>query len=108
MLLQTLLQQQVGGDGVNNARQFNNKADFPEGVSVAEYNKQAQTVCVDDTNKDIGLTFSVEELVLHGGSCAEGEDLATLTPKGENTLQVSGDEELAEPVRKFFLETFAS
>ena len=65
-------------------------------------------MCIENAPEEIALTFSSQDLVLHSGSCVDGEDVATLRPQGKNDLAVSGDKELAEPVRQYFVQEFGS
>lgn len=107
-LVKTLFQEQAALQGATNADQANSKANFPDGVELGELNQSAQTLCIQDTNKDIAFTFASAKLVLQSGTCADGEEVAALTPKGKKDLEVSGDKSLAAPVRDFFMNPSSS
>ena len=96
-LLAALLQQQSAVQAANTAQQINQKAHFPQGVSVAQFDKASKMLCIQNDPKAIALTFSTSNVVLHSGSCANGKDVATLSPQGKNNLSVTGDKALAEP-----------
>ena len=105
---ETLIKEQAALQGATNAEQANSKANFPAGVELGELNPSAQTLCIQDTNKDIAFTFASSKLVLQSGTCADGAEVASLTPKGKNDLEVSGDKALAAPVREFFMNPSGS
>jgi hypothetical protein len=105
-LVAALFEQREVVEGVTTPEEFNKVADFPEGIAVAELDQNAETICLEDANKDIAVTFDSLGLALHAGTCADGEDVATLSPRGQNDLRVTGDKALGEPVRQYFKEEF--
>lgn len=107
-LAQALFDVEGPESGFTSAKEFNEAADFPDGVEVATFNQEAQEVCIQNTNLDIAFTLLASgdgELSLTDGTCKDGDEAARLAfdPKTED-LTVTGDKELAEPVREYALE----
>ena len=92
-----------------NAAEFNEQADFPEGVSVAEFDQQAQSLCVQDEAKEISGTFNLTGdvgITLRDGVCGKGEEVSKLVPdpKDQQKVVVQGDEKIGQPVVDVFEE----
>jgi hypothetical protein len=99
-------------EGATTAEQLNEGSDFPEGVSVVEFEQETQTICIQDENLDIGMRFiaSGEDggLFLLEGLCEGGEEVSEIGPDESDpeAVAVQGDEELGQPVADYFLEQF--
>lgn len=102
--------EQSSTEGATTVEQLNEQSDYPDGVSVQEFEQEAQTICIEDENLDIGLRFnaSAEEggLFLLDGACDGGEEVAAIGPEEDdpNAVAIEGDEELGQPVADYFLE----
>ncbi len=108
-LFTALTEQQGKVDQPGSAEEFNAQADFPEGVSVAEFDPQAQTICIQDEGKDISGTFTGAGdvgVVLSDGVCGQGEEVSKLVPDPENQddVKVEGDTSIGQPVADVFAQ----
>ena len=91
------------------AKEFNAQADFPEGVSVADFDPQAQTICIQDTGKDISGTFTGAGdvgVVLSDGVCGKGKEVSKIVPdpQDQDKIKVEGDKEIGQPVADVFAQ----
>lgn len=108
-LAQALFEIEPPPGGFRSVEQVNRLADFPEGVSVARLNRDAQRVCIEDTDRDIAITVDAASggsLGLVRGACVGGDEVAGLVPEGPGQTNVTGDRELAEPLVGYLEDTF--
>lgn len=106
-LFETLFEQQGKVDQPKDAAEFNEQADFPEGVSVAKFDQQAQSLCIQDEGKEISGTFNLTGdvgIVLRDGVCGKGDQVSKLVPDPEDQQKVlvQGDKKIGQPVVEVF------
>lgn len=112
-LFTALTEQQGKVQQPGSAEEFNAQADFPDGVSVADFDPQAQTICVQDENKGISGTFTGAGdvgVVLSDGVCGKGEQVSKLVPDPANQdkVKIEGDQEIGQPVADVFAQQSGS
>lgn len=107
-LTETLIEVDGPDEGFDSVQQFNRLADFPDGVEVAIFNESKRTVCIQDANRNIAVSLVAsgeDSLSLIDGLCKGGDERAALLLGDDpKDVKISGEEELANPVREFVLE----
>lgn len=91
------------------AAQFNQQASFPPGISVGTFDQKAQSLCIQDENKDISGTFTGTGnagIVLSDGICGKGKQVSKLVPdpKNQGKILVEGDKKIGQPVADVFAQ----
>lgn len=108
-LTKTLFDVDGPQEGFKSVQQFNRLANFPDGVEVAIFNESKKVVCIQDANRDIAVNLLASgegSLSLIDGMCQGGDEQAALTVGDDpDDVVASGDEDLAEPVRQYLLES---
>jgi hypothetical protein len=102
-LLTALFDQQGRVKTPTTATEFNEQADFPEGVSIGEFDQGTSSLCIQDEGKDISGTFNVAGdvgITLRDGLCGQGEQVSKLVPdpQDQQKILIEGDREIGQPV----------
>ncbi|ROR92633.1 hypothetical protein [Nocardioides aurantiacus] len=112
-LVTTLFAQQEAVEKATSAEDFNRQADFPDGISIAEFDEKNRKLCLQDEGKDISVDFDVsddEAFVASTGLCDDQEEVARLV-SDESTkdgIGIEGDREVGAAIKQAFVDKFGA